>query len=1166
MKVNNADKIFSRLEDSERSSKFIAQANARYILFGVNEPVENFPNFKSNLTDGLNTLALTYLSIGCCYAENQLYDKSIESLKIGASLLEYNHFPKQNRTSNSQYYLLISSLAYYASCQYSKSFIILRESEFDTEVGKLTSLFLKRNLNGLTSAINSVLLRDDVAEGTSDLSDSKIHIVLYAKGISNLIEFIYTGNSDYLNSSKEIFSDLCELLLIEDEPSMWWVTRLFLIIIDGFQFNSLWNTIPPKLDENQIAIEEQEIFDIDDLFSLFPSNPRFNKKEQINKFLNSLLFREKPVIELFISQKEALNKILSKNGAVVTLPTSSGKTRIAEIAILQALVNNPNGKILYLAPFRSLAFEVEGVLNQTFRPLNYEVSHLYGGSQFSKIDKSIIQDSHILIATPEKAKAILRVDSDIASQIELVIIDEGHLLDESKRYVMNELFIEELKHYIGESNGKIILLSAVLPNSKEISKWITKDENMLVQSQWRPSSQRLGTLEFTGENADIAWIGEFPSFNRNFLEPFVVETQLKTKIKRSNFPADKKQAIALTAVKLSSIGSVLVFVGVAKWVLGYAQDVFKALGKSPDLHRWRNTDDWTSFELACMEAYGEKSEIFTLAKYGIICHSGELPNEVRIAIERLMRNGNPKVIVSTSTLAQGVNLGVSSVIIANVWINGKPISIRDFWNLAGRGGRAFVDTEGKILYAIDTSIVSRSDYGNKSTPYLKYKNKRKWQIERDRDLANDYFDEQNLEDAKSGLLTNLNTIFQTASSAGIDFETLLQLISENNFTSLDEVLTEDGLSLEEKMEDLFDWIDDTILSFEVNTSHVKLKDVDWVEHYFRGSLAYIQAESEEGITGENVIEVIRGRSAAIKNVIAKDESKWLSFVSSGLPLTSIVKLDSLTPQIFKWVRAYLKSKQSFGDLINLLAQLEGAVSSLPSSNFKLKYEGDEIEAVRSKWLAGLPLKEILSVSENAQRICNDYFGFTMPWVINAMSRKLMSLEFEEEAGVLESLALFCELGLPNLLATKIYLSGIRSRSASLELSEHIDQTVEMESIVLITNIILENRSQLKESVSENTARWIDVLSSEKSFISKRVKRISDFTFTNKDLVVKSKTLNVRSINEKLYLCSPDYSEKISVTSSADLPFNSIIDNCAIYFEFNGDVWSMKNRSPYIEVV
>ncbi|MCT6647309.1 hypothetical protein N4G37_14690, partial [Enterococcus faecalis] len=77
---------------------------------------------------------------------------------------------------------------------------------------------------------------------------------------------------------------------------------------------------------------------------------------------------------------------------------------------------------------------------------------------------------------------------------------------------------------------------------------------------------------------------------------------------------------------------------------------------------------------------------------------------------------------------------------------------------------------------IDTSIVSRNDYGNKSVPYLKYKNKRKWQIERDRDLANEYFDEQNLEDAKSGLLTNLNTIFQTASSAGIDFETLLQLI------------------------------------------------------------------------------------------------------------------------------------------------------------------------------------------------------------------------------------------------------------------------------------------------------------------------------------------------------------------------------------------------------
>jgi hypothetical protein len=46
MKVNNADAIFKKLDEGEKSSKFIAQANARYILFGVNEPVENFP--KSN--------------------------------------------------------------------------------------------------------------------------------------------------------------------------------------------------------------------------------------------------------------------------------------------------------------------------------------------------------------------------------------------------------------------------------------------------------------------------------------------------------------------------------------------------------------------------------------------------------------------------------------------------------------------------------------------------------------------------------------------------------------------------------------------------------------------------------------------------------------------------------------------------------------------------------------------------------------------------------------------------------------------------------------------------------------------------------------------------------------------------------------------------------------
>ncbi|WP_301221151.1 hypothetical protein [Bacteroides caecimuris] len=105
--------------------------------------------------------------------------------------------------------------------------------------------------------------------------------------------------------------------------------------------------------------------------------------------------------------------------------------------------------------------------------------------------------------------------------------------------------------------------------------------------------------------------------------------------------------------------------------------------------------------MACIESYGEDSEWFTFAKMGIFCHNADLLLDVRLPLERLMRSEKTRVIVATSTLVQGVNLRVSTVISSTRYQAGTAITKRDFWNIAGRAGRAFVDHEGKILVALD---------------------------------------------------------------------------------------------------------------------------------------------------------------------------------------------------------------------------------------------------------------------------------------------------------------------------------------------------------------------------------------------------------------------------------------------------------------------------------
>ena len=195
---------------------------------------------------------------------------------------------------------------------------------------------------------------------------------------------------------------------------------------------------------------------------------------------------------------------------------------------------------------------------------------------------------------------------------------------------------------------------------------------------------------------------ERPSFNNKFI--LSEQQPLKPGQRKIRyFPSSKNEAVASTTYKLRSFGTALIFVGVKNSVFTMADSYLKCLGNDPEDYKWSNKFDWKAFELACIETYGENNNWLLYAKKGILCHHGGLQSDVRLPLERLMRNDKPLVIVSTSTLGQGVNLGVSSVVFSTIYQAGNLITARDFWNIAGRAGRAFVDHEGKILVAIDSS-------------------------------------------------------------------------------------------------------------------------------------------------------------------------------------------------------------------------------------------------------------------------------------------------------------------------------------------------------------------------------------------------------------------------------------------------------------------------------
>ncbi|MDN3494186.1 DEAD/DEAH box helicase [Winogradskyella bathintestinalis] len=1113
------DQIQEKLDKVEKDStlqNLIAQANARYILYNTSESLDNFPKYTIK-DDKLNLLAFHYLNLGCRFIENEHLKNGIFPLEKGASIIENIHGSPEVKTNLGNYYGLISALSYYVCFQYSKAFILIKKIENDTVISKIVSLFLSRNYQELQETINSMMVNeiytdDYLSENNEEIDSSKnIYEITIAKSLNNFIKYFYTGDKNLLELAKINLKNLKIIAEIKNEPDVWWVVRLLIIITDGISEASLWDSL-------------KKYFDTSDGLA--------------RNYIHSLTYKKYGgIYELFITQRNSLSKVIGEenNGCVVSIPTSSGKTRIAEIAILDSISKNKGSKVLYIAPFRSLAYEIENSLDEIFHSIGISVSHLYGGSLFSKLDEKVIDESDVIIATPEKAKAMLRGNNEILNQIKLVVIDEGHLLGANKRLIVNEIFYEELRYFIKQNTGRFLLLSAVLPNAEDLAEWLTDSSENVFKENWRPSDERLGVLQWNGNSVDLNWRStdaERNSFNPKFIQS--VEQPLKGRQTRiRHFPETKNQAIASTAYKLRTFGPVLIFVGQKRSVFTIAREYDKCLTDETEFVL-KNQNDWNAFELACIESYGEKSEWLYFARKGILCHNADLLSDVRLPLERLMSKEKPRVIIATSTLGQGVNLGVSTVIFSTLYQAGNLITSRDFWNIAGRAGRAFVDHEGKILVALDTV------------------NKKSRKVNWERNLIFDYFDKAKIDNAQSGCLELIKILKKIANSNDVSFEQLIELIADNNISDIHEN--------SEAINNTLDWIDDGLLSLH-SLNSTDDDNYGWTDDYFRNSLAYIQAEKSEEITGEEVIQFLKARTKGIVTKVGNDKSKWNSIIKSGIPLNSDLQIEDKLDKLIIIIQDYLSNDINIDSKINLLKDIENEIKEINvlSEEFIESVNEDEI---RNKWLKAVPLSEIATLEE-ATNIVTKYYSFSLPWVLNGISKKLRNIELNVEADTIEELSILVELGLPNLVSVKIYQCGIRSRSSANEISGLYDNELWDKSIKFYKNDLINNIDKYKDLISEGAYKWIVLLSkfSRREIIVLR--SVPNFTFPDKHKTTTR--LLAKKINGIQYLASPDY-KLLEDISTSEIDFSSVNDVDGVFFDYDESdgLWKMVNLNPYLK--
>lgn len=1110
--IDHARSIAAALE-VEPIPNFISQAKAKQLLLEVHELPEHFPKFTEGLDNRVTFVAYRMLSVGCSLVEQDLPSEGHPQLHSAGDLLESTHRMRAQTDSVSGFHCLIGAMAFYACGHYSRAYVLIKATETITPVAGIIASFLRKDFTELIQRLNNVLIREQTFDGEDSTEADKIALdLLIARAVALILEHAISGKSEYLTDSDAILADAMIISEAGANPSFWWIARILRLMFKDYGQGSLWASLPPFFEPNG--------------------------KTTISDYASLLALSKPPVVELWRSQLASIELALDGGniGGVVNLRTSAGKTRVAELAILKELRSDSAAKVLYLAPFRSLAFELERTFGKYLGALGYSVSHLYGGSRFSGVDRDMVLEANLLIATPEKTKAMLRAAPELLAGVKLIIVDEGHLLGGNERNVKNELFLEHLRLLARNRKTRILLLSAVLPNAAELATWIGGDETALAQSDWKPSDERFGVLQWTKNKVQIEWRSESRCFNPDFVELRKVLEPGKKNARK--FPKSKTEAVAATAVRLAEIGPVLIFAAQAQWVPSMARAVMLALQGGNMEHVWPETE-WKLFEAVCREELGPDCIELEAARLGIICHCNRLPPQVRIAMESLMGAGSARVIVATSTLGQGVNIGVSSVIVSQTLIGqNKRITKRDFWNICGRAGRAYIDGEGKVLFAIDGT-------------------KKGWQIQREMNLAHQYLDTLNIDKVESGLLQVIRILKRIAGGSGVSFEIFLELVANGDYETLNQKVDD--------VRSLTDLMDDHLLALHVAYNGVEPSgdQIDWIESAFQGSLAVIQAEAMDGEDRESVLSLLKARTTAILGEVP-DAPARQAIISSGLPL-SVAKLAFRDLELFReYTDSYLSTDQSISAVEVLVSEFEnwardhakGICSSIASKEI--------LDLIRPQWLGGTPLLAIRESSGAATlKICTDFYGYELSWLFHAVAQKLNAETEGARREALTLVSLLLEVGLPNQASSKVFLAGVRSRVAAVELGAFVvDPTA---SPKRIRNALLNQDTvdKLRPLITAETVNWLDLLYEERTTVSEELPVFPNFSMEapSELSVIHSRKLDDQ---ETAFLCSTDGRFIFRAKSTDEFPFHDIANDPRFVFLRNDNIWRLHCRDPRLQ--
>jgi hypothetical protein len=597
------------------------------------------------------------------------------------------------------FYTVIAAAAYHLGHYSARAFSLLPSSFEGNNLSPAEyalTLLIRRDLTALRSVLvqlsgsggfDAVLaerLRSVDQEAQLDESIFEVLNIFYHEALAL---FDYAIESGDPSGTADALKVLDEGILSSSEycsVPFWWIFTITRHLLDDLWDQSLHERLPHSPDNS--------------------SGTRWSELRHL--FIAKLLKYSRAEIDLWPSQLAAAARAIDvTDDLVAALPTSAGKTRIAEICILKALANRT--RVVFITPLRALSAQTERGLRQTFGPLGFSVSSLYGSSGTTGDDIDSLRNRDIVVSTPEKLDFALRNNPEILDDVGLIVFDEAHTIGAGEREVRYEVLVQRVLRRPDSDTRRIVCLSAILPQGEQIEDfvgWIRQDQpGDAVTVNWRPTRQCFGEITWNTrkQSAKLDFRVNGADEDAPFVDPFIKSLLPRGK-QTKPLPRDRRDLSLMSTWRLVEDG---------KTVLLYCPErrsVMPLATLALDLVRRGYLKSLLAIDIAVLndainigrEWLGEDHPAVQCLKIGIAVHHGTLPRPFLRAIERLLKDQLLKVTIASPTLAQGLNLSATTVLFSSLKRGRDFVPGEEFANVAGRAGRAFVDVEGQVICTV----------------------------------------------------------------------------------------------------------------------------------------------------------------------------------------------------------------------------------------------------------------------------------------------------------------------------------------------------------------------------------------------------------------------------------------------------------------------------------